>query len=41
MGVEKAIQADETTATAWINQQLVALGMSKLPSEEIIMNIAQ
>ncbi|HEY9800261.1 MAG TPA: N-6 DNA methylase [Leptolyngbyaceae cyanobacterium] len=27
-GVEKAIETDETTATAWMNQQIVALGIN-------------
>lgn len=26
-GVEKAIETDEATATAWMNQQLAALGV--------------
>jgi type I restriction enzyme M protein len=26
-GVERAIQTDEATATAWMNQQLEALGV--------------
>ena len=30
IGVEKAIESDETTATAWINQQLAALGINSL-----------
>lgn len=30
IGVEKAIETDETTATAWINQQLAALGINSL-----------
>ena len=30
IGVEKAIETDEATATAWINQQLAALGINSL-----------
>lgn len=30
IGVEKAIETDETTATAWINQRLAALGINSL-----------
>ncbi|WP_242046602.1 hypothetical protein [Cylindrospermum sp. FACHB-282] len=29
-GVEKAIETDEATATAWINQQLATLGINCL-----------
>jgi type I restriction enzyme M protein len=28
IGVERAIETDETTATIWINQQLEALGVN-------------
>jgi hypothetical protein len=29
-GVEKAIETNEATATAWMNQQLAALGINSL-----------